>query len=140
MDSPGAVTGGVRHWLRAEGLAVLVLVLWLYARGRHSWIVLLALFFAPDLAFVGYVAGPRAGALAYNALHSYVGPVVAAVVALGSGQPPVVALIWAAHIGFDRFLGYGLKYPSAFGDTHLGQIGRAATRGRAVQGNDAWPS
>jgi hypothetical protein len=35
-----------------------------------------------------------------------------------------IALIWAAHIGFDRLLGYGLKYPTAFTDTHLGKIGR----------------
>jgi len=33
-----------------------------------------------------------------------------------------MALIWAAHIGFDRFLGYGLKYPVAFRVTHLGSI------------------
>jgi hypothetical protein len=28
-------------------------------------------------------------------------------------------LIWTAHIGFDRMLGYGLKYPTRFKDTHL---------------------
>jgi hypothetical protein len=33
-------------------------------------------------------------------------------------------LIWLAHIGADRGLGYGLKYATAFGDTHLGYIGR----------------
>jgi hypothetical protein len=34
-----------------------------------------------------------------------------------------VPLIWIGHIGFDRVLGYGLKYPTAFRDTHLGQLG-----------------
>ena len=33
-----------------------------------------------------------------------------------------VALIWLAHIGMDRLLGYGLKYPSAFKDTHLQRV------------------
>jgi hypothetical protein len=127
--APGVVTGAVRRWLRAEGLAVLALALWLYARGGHSWWLLLVLFFVPDVAFIGYAVGPRVGGVVYNALHSYVGAVLAAVAAVSTGRSPVVALIWAAHIGFDRFLGYGLKYPSAFGDTHLGRIGRAARPG-----------
>ena len=33
-------------------------------------------------------------------------------------------IIWCAHIGFDRALGYGLKYSSGFGHTHLGRVGR----------------
>jgi hypothetical protein len=37
-----------------------------------------------------------------------------------------LALIWLAHIGIDRALGYGLKYASGFGFTHLGRIGPAA--------------
>jgi hypothetical protein len=35
-----------------------------------------------------------------------------------------IALIWLAHIGIDRALGYGLKYSAGFGFTHLGRIGR----------------
>ncbi len=30
-----------------------------------------------------------------------------------------LALVWFAHIGFDRMVGYGLKYPTDFFDTHL---------------------
>lgn len=33
-----------------------------------------------------------------------------------------VALIWLLHIGFDRAIGYGLKYPSSFKETHLGRV------------------
>jgi hypothetical protein len=120
----GAVIGSVRRWLRIEGLAALALALFLYARGGHSWRLFAVLFLAPDLSFAGYLAGARVGAAIYNALHSYVGPLVFAGVLLVTGRPATVPLIWAAHIGFDRFLGYGLKYPSAFGDTHLGAIGR----------------
>jgi hypothetical protein len=35
-----------------------------------------------------------------------------------------IAMIWMAHIGIDRALGYGLKYSEGFGFTHLGRIGK----------------
>jgi hypothetical protein len=122
---PGAATGAPRLWLRLEGLAVLALAVLIYRQGGHSWLLFGALFLAPDLSFAGYLAGARMGALAYNVAHSYVGPALAAALALTTGRPAVAALIWAAHIGFDRALGYGLKYPSGFTDTHLGRIGRS---------------
>jgi hypothetical protein len=108
------------------------MALFLYQRGGHSWALLAALFLLPDLSFAGYLAGPRAGAVAYNAMHSYVGPLALAIGFAATGRPPVIALIWGAHIGFDRLLGYGLKYPSAFADTHLGPIGRRGARGPAA--------
>jgi hypothetical protein len=120
----GAVTGAPRRWLRLEGIAVLALALLVYQRGGHSWLLFAALILVPDLSMLGYLAGPRVGAVFYNVAHSYVGPVVAAAAALFTGRPPVLATLWAAHIGLDRALGYGLKYPGAFGDTHLGPIGR----------------
>jgi hypothetical protein len=130
-SSPGAVAGAPRLWLRLEGLAVLALALLVYRQGGHSWLLLAVLFLAPDLSLAGYLAGPRVGAAVYNVAHSYVGPVLAAALALLTGRPPVVATIWAAHVGFDRALGYGLKYPGAFHDTHLGRIGRARPDGAA---------
>lgn len=120
----GAVSGSVRAWLRLEGLIVLLVAISLYARGDHSWILFAALFFVPDVSFAGYLAGPRVGAVIYNMAHSYVGPLVLAAAFLADGRTPELALIWTAHIGFDRALGFGLKYPTAFGDTHLGRIGR----------------
>lgn len=124
-DERGAATGGVRALLRLEGLAVLAGAVALYARGGHSWGLFALLFLAPDLTFAAYLAGPRVGAIAYNAAHSYVGPVLAAALALATGRPPVLACIWAAHVGFDRMAGYGLKYARGFAATHLGAIGRA---------------
>ena len=120
-----AVTGSVRAWLRLEGLIVLLFAMLLYARGDHSWVYFAALFFVPDVSFAGYLAGPRVGAIVYNMAHSYVGPLVLAAAFMADGRTPELALIWAAHVGFDRALGFGLKYPTAFGDTHLGRIGRA---------------
>lgn len=126
------VTGAPRIWLRLEGLAAFGAAVFLFQRGGHSWALLALLFLVPDLAFAAYLAGPRFGSWCYNALHSYVGPLLLAVAFLASGRPPVLALIWGAHIGFDRALGYGLKYPSAFQHTHLGLIGR--TRAGAPNG------
>ena len=37
-----------------------------------------------------------------------------------------LAMIWLAHIGIDRALGYGLKYQTGFAFTHLGRIGKDA--------------
>jgi hypothetical protein len=126
----GAVTGSVRWWLRAEGLAALAAASALYAGTGRGWGLFAVLFLAPDLSFAGYLGGPRAGAAAYNALHSYVGPLALALVGHAVRQPALLPLayVWAAHIGFDRLVGYGLKYPTAFGDTHLGRTG---PRGRA---------
>lgn len=121
----GAVTGGVRHLLRAEALAVLALASVLYAGTGRGWGFFALLFLAPDLSFVAFAAGPRVGAAAYNALHSYVGPVVLLLLARATAGPALLPLayLWAAHIGFDRLVGYGLKYASGFGDTHLGRKG-----------------
>ena len=73
---------------------------------------------------LGYVAGPRVGALSYDLVHAYVGPLALGVVGVlvGADLAMELALIWAAHIGADRLLGYGLKYPSAFKDTHLQRV------------------
>ena len=120
----GAVAGPVRVWLRLEGLAFLALAVLLYTRAGHSWLLFAVLFLVPDLSFLGYAAGPRVGAVAYNILHSLAGPLFLAGALLITGSTVAVPLIWAAHIGFDRLVGYGLKYPSGFADTHLGRIGR----------------
>ena len=51
-----------------------------------------------------------------------------------------IAMIWLAHIGVDRALGYGLKYSEGFGFTHLGRIGKKAPEPRALsaQRNSSW--
>jgi hypothetical protein len=119
--------GGIRAVLRLEGLIVLVGALVLYAETAHSWWTFAALLLVPDAALLGYLAGPRIGALAYNVLHSYVGPLALALVTRGEGIGFVLALVWIAHCGMDRAFGFGLKYASAFGHTHLGPIGRSST-------------
>ena len=121
----GAAAGGVRALLRAEGLALAAAATAAYAHAGFSWGLFAALFLAPDLSFAAYLFGPRWGVAAYNFVHSTLAPLAlgGAAFALGAPEAEAIALIGLAHIGFDRALGYGLKYPTAFGDTHLGRSG-----------------
>ena len=122
----GFASGPVRATLRLEGAAAFATAAALYLDAGFSWPLFALLILAPDLAMLGYLIGPRIGAAAYNVAHTTALALPLAVAGYLAGQPEVsaVALIWIAHIGFDRALGYGLKYPSGFGDTHLGRIGR----------------
>jgi hypothetical protein len=129
-SSPAEVhreTGIAIPLLRAEGVAVLLLATALYAQHGIGWLLFVALFFVPDVAMLGYLRDARTGALLYNLAHNYAVPLLLAAGGLLTQRPVLVgvALIWVAHIGLDRMLGYGLKYPTAFQDTHLGRIGRA---------------
>jgi hypothetical protein len=121
----GFVTGSVRTWLLLESVAMAALAIVAYRHFGGSWPRFAALFLVPDLSMLGYLAGPRLGAVAYNVAHAIVGPAVLAV--LGVAAPALLpyACIWLAHVGIDRALGYGLKYPTAFGATHLGRMGGA---------------
>jgi hypothetical protein len=119
----GAVSGAPLRMLRLEGAAALAGASVAYSTLDGRWSVFALLFLLPDLSMLGYLAGARVGAACYNAAHSYLGPAVLA--ALGAAMslhgPLSMACIWAAHVGFDRLLGYGLKYGTSFGDTHLGR-------------------
>jgi len=108
--------------LRLEGLAVAAIAAVLYARTGASWWLFAALWLAPDLSMLGYLAGPCWGARVYNAIHTYFTPATLALCALLLHMhiALAVALIWANHIGVDRMLGYGLKFGDGFGYTHLG--------------------
>lgn len=115
-------------WQRFEGFILFATGLLRFWHGNGSlpwWGALLA-FFAPDLSFLGYLLGARTGAFIYNAVHIY--GFGAAVLAIGLVAPaPLLAglgWLWIAHAGFDRMLGYGLKFPEGFDHTHLGRIGK----------------
>lgn len=127
-DVAQGVTGGPRLLLRLEGLMLFVGAVVAFSMTQQSWWLFALLILAPDLSMVGYLAGSRVGAVAYNTVHVTFGPIVLTVVGLLFGDLPVlgVAMIWLAHIGIDRAIGYGLKYGQGFGFTHLGRIGRSA--------------
>ena len=127
-DERGVVNGLPAFLLRTEGGVLLLLSLFLYARSGASWLLYLLLLLAPDVGMLGYLGGTRLGAVAYNLVHVYVAPSALAVAGIIMGSRPLsaIALIWFGHIGMDRLLGYGLKYPDSFHHTHLGMIGRAS--------------
>jgi hypothetical protein len=123
----GAVEGMPRLLLRLEGAALALAAVYGYYRIGGNWWLFAALILAPDLGMLGYLAGTRTGAIAYNVFHVTLAPLICA--ALGFLLPSFdlisIGLIWAAHIGADRALGFGLKYGAGFGLTHLGRIGGA---------------
>ncbi|MFY7921873.1 MAG: DUF4260 domain-containing protein [Gemmatimonas sp.] len=122
--------------LRVEGLALLAVAATAYdwhhgaVAGAPGWGLFFAAFLLPDVAMLGYVRSTRVGAWCYNLAHTESLPALA----LGAGivmRTPMMtaaALIWLAHIGFDRLAGYGLKFAEGFGRTHLGDLPSRASR------------
>ena len=101
-----------------------------YSTLGGRWAGFATFFLVPDLSMLGYLGGRRLGAACYNAGHSYVGPAALAAFGVADSIPMLlgIACVWIAHIGFDRMLGYGLKYATGFGDTHLGRRGASDAR------------
>jgi hypothetical protein len=121
-----AVNGHPRTMLMAEGFALFALCIFVYAKLGYSWWLFASLILAPDLGMIGYLRNAKTGAQLYNALHLTALPIAFGVWGYSWSEPLVlaIALVWLAHIGMDRMLGYGLKYQTAFTDTHLGRIGK----------------
>lgn len=121
------VSGGPRALLRIEAGLVLIAALFTYHGMGGDWGLFALLFLLPDLSMLAYLVNPRVGAASYNFAHNYALALVICGLGVALAMPLLVqcGLIWIGHVGFDRALGYGLKYASAFGDTHLGRIGRA---------------
>jgi hypothetical protein len=120
MDSSFA-----RPWLRLEGLAVLLCAALAYRYFQLPWLWFCLLLLAPDLALLGYLAGAKVGAWAYNLAHFYAAALAMIAIGLWWRDRSILGLglIWCAHIGLDRVAGYGLKSPAGFRLTHLGKIG-----------------
>ena len=118
ISSPGVL-------LRAESLVLLAAAVGVYAWHDGPWVLFVVLFLAPDLSFLGYLAGPRTGAFVYNLAHAFVLPGILLAVGAGGEHLAIdLALIWGAHIAFDRVIGYGLKYRESFKETHLQRLTR----------------
>ena len=97
--------------LRVEGLAVLTSTLILYSYREYSWLTFAILLLAPDLPMIVYVFNQKAGTIIYNLVHTYSFPLGLLVLSLltDSAVGVQLTLIWLAHIGMDRMVGYGLK-------------------------------
>jgi Domain of unknown function (DUF4260) len=110
--------------LRAEGGIVFASSLLLYAGIHASWLLFVVLVLAPDLSMLGYTLGVRFGSAFYNLIHTLVVPLVLIALSIFYKQLWLLpyGLVWTAHIGVDRLLGFGLKYPTRFHDTHLQRL------------------
>jgi len=113
-------------WLRIEGVAAFVAGIALYGWLGGAWLAVVPLLLLPDVSMVGYLRGPRLGAMTYNVVHNWATGLGVLGLGFAVGAMPVAILgaVLIAHVGVDRALGYGLKLPSSFHDTHLGRIGR----------------
>jgi hypothetical protein len=110
--------------LRIEGGVLFAVTILCYWESHASWILFAALVLAPDLSFAGYAAGVKIGAAVYNLVHTLTGPLILLAYGLVAAHFSLLpyAMIWIAHIGMDRMLGFGLKYPTGFNDTHLQHV------------------
>ena len=112
--------------LRVEALAIFLAGVFAYLQlnGHPLW--LLPLLLAPDLSMIGYMRGPGLGAVTYNLVHNLATALLVLAVGWFAAIAPLAlaGAILVAHVGMDRSLGYGLKLPTDFRDTHLGRIGR----------------
>lgn len=109
-----------KRLLRLEGAALFLAATLLYGLLGAGWPLYALLLLAPDLFALGYLRDPRTGAALYNLGHNLLWPLALVSIGLAAGGLPLaLGLIWLAHIGLDRALGYGFKYPDRFGHTHL---------------------
>jgi hypothetical protein len=112
-------------FLRLESIIVFVTSLIIYYSygGTHLGLVLIIL---PDISMIGYMKNPRLGAFVYNLGHSYVIPFITVIASyiFQSEWGLLFSFLWFAHVGLDRFLGFGLKFDTSFSDTHLGKLGQ----------------
>ena len=114
----------VSTWLRLEGLALLIAGVIAYGWLNGAWLALLPLLLVPDLSMLGYLRGPRLGAIVYDLGHNLVVALGAIGLGLwfGQGWLTIAGVVLVAHVGVDRLMGFGLKYPTDFKDTHSQRV------------------
>ena len=111
--------------LKLEELAMFLISIYFFSLLDFAWWWYLALFLAPDLGMLGYILNAKTGALSYNLLH-HKGIAIGCYllgIYYNSELLQLSGIILFGHASFDRILGYGLKYPDSFHNTHLGIIG-----------------
>ncbi|MEX0691803.1 MAG: DUF4260 family protein [Gemmatimonadales bacterium] len=96
---------------RVEGAAILVASVAAYWVLEASWGMFWLFLLAPDVCFVACAVSKRVGAMAYNLAHTLAGPLLLGGMAMVVAERglALAVLIWLAHIGLDRTLGFGLK-------------------------------
>lgn len=110
--------------LRVEGLAILLAALYIYSLMEGNWLLFIFFLLVPDISMIGYISDKKIGAFIYNLFHNLTLPMLLIVIGFFFNIQIVAfaGAILLAHVGMDRFFGYGLKYPSNFKDTHLQRV------------------
>ncbi|MEJ9227939.1 DUF4260 domain-containing protein [Peribacillus butanolivorans] len=114
----------VKKLIHSEGLMVLIAIIYIYSINEFSWWIFLLLLLTPDVSMLAYLINNQIGAKVYNLFHTYTISILIILLAVSLSQDTIlmVGLIWTAHIGMDRFLGYSLKYTTAFKATHIQEV------------------
>ncbi|MFJ7753539.1 DUF4260 domain-containing protein [Peribacillus muralis] len=114
----------VKKLLHTEGLIIFFAMVYVYSLYDFSWWMFLLLLFSPDVSMVAYLFDEHAGAKVYNVFHTYTLPIflILSAIYLRLDVLLMIGLIWTAHIGMDRFFGYGLKYATSFKATHIQRV------------------
>jgi len=111
------------QWQKIEAIFLLTIsILAVYYTGESWW--WLSLILVPDVFMIGYLKDNTVGAFIYNLGHTFVFPALLLGAGLVYDRTLLLcfACVWAAHIGMDRTLGYGLKTDKGFKHTHLGDL------------------
>jgi hypothetical protein len=116
----------MKNLIKCEEAAMFLLSICLFSQLHFAWYWWLIWILAPDLSMIGYAAGNRVGAIAYNLAHHKGIAIVVYLLGLYTVNEnmELAGLILFGHSSMDRGMGYGLKYFSGFQDTHLGRIGK----------------
>lgn len=114
----------IKYILQLEGAAILSLAIYLFAKSNGSWWMFGLLLLSTDLAMILYLFGLKIGTFSYNLVHNYILPVGMVIFGLHFANELAVqlSLIWFAHIGMDKMVGYGLKYSTGFKHTHFEKV------------------
>ncbi|EKD65363.1 MAG: hypothetical protein ACD_50C00112G0007 [uncultured bacterium] len=113
----------VKNIVRLEGLFVFLAALYFYFLSNGNWLLFVILFLIPDLSMTGYLKDKKLGATIYNFVHNYIlATLLIFVGILFQDILLYLGVILIAHVGIDRFFGFGLKYPTNFKDTHIHKL------------------
>jgi len=118
----------MKNLLKLEEAFMFGLSIFLFSKLDYAWWWYPVLILAPDLSMIGYLLNTRIGALTYDFIHHKGLGIALWIlgVVISNQLLQLIGLILFGHSSMDRALGYGLKYPDSFHNTHLGKIGRQA--------------
>lgn len=114
----------VKNILRLESLLFLLGSLYFYYLLSGNWMLFFLFLLLPDVSMIGYLKSKRLGSITYNLIHNFTLPLLMIAVGflLNNLTTHALGLILLAHVAMDRLLGFGLKYPTAFKDTHMQKL------------------